>query len=213
MNYRKSYNSRPQIVKPFQQVINASTNNNINEMENRNQTNNNQDNSFDKAIERAVGTSSSANSHTSSNQQALPRTNQARPQSVGTQQQARPQQGAQGAGMPPRGPKRRTQINRHKRADPTKRTVANASDVQKAPESLHIPSVGENIRIIPLGGVEEIGMNMSLVEIGNDIVIMDAGFKFKDTDKMYLFFFFFLLFFRNLNWLYFLNNWLIINDY
>jgi ribonuclease J len=45
-----------------------------------------------------------------------------------------------------------------------------------------IPPVGENIRIIPLGGVEEIGMNMSLIEIGNDILIIDAGFKFKEGD-------------------------------
>ncbi|MEI7777058.1 MAG: ribonuclease J [bacterium] len=45
-----------------------------------------------------------------------------------------------------------------------------------------IPSIDENIRIIPLGGVEEIGMNMTVVEIGNDIIIIDAGFKFKEGD-------------------------------
>lgn len=38
------------------------------------------------------------------------------------------------------------------------------------------------IRIIPLGGVEEIGKNMTLVEIGNDIIIVDAGFQFKTED-------------------------------
>jgi len=45
-----------------------------------------------------------------------------------------------------------------------------------------IPPIGENIRIIPLGGVEEIGMNMTVVEIGNDIIVIDAGFKFKEGD-------------------------------
>ncbi len=45
-----------------------------------------------------------------------------------------------------------------------------------------IPAVDENIRIIPLGGVEEIGMNMTVVEIGNDIIVIDAGFKFKEGD-------------------------------
>ena len=45
-----------------------------------------------------------------------------------------------------------------------------------------IPSIDENIRIIPLGGVEEIGMNMTVVEIGNDIIVIDAGFKFKEGD-------------------------------
>lgn len=43
-----------------------------------------------------------------------------------------------------------------------------------------IPPVGENIRVIPLGGVEEIGRNMTAVEIGNDIIVIDAGFAFKD---------------------------------
>lgn len=34
------------------------------------------------------------------------------------------------------------------------------------------------IRIIPLGGVEEIGKNMTVIEYENDIVIIDAGFQF-----------------------------------
>jgi ribonuclease J len=38
------------------------------------------------------------------------------------------------------------------------------------------------IRIIPLGGVEEIGKNMTMVEYGNDIVIIDIGFQFKDEN-------------------------------
>lgn len=58
--------------------------------------------------------------------------------------------------------------------------------LEKKPESpketMSIPPVGENIRIIPLGGVEEIGKNMTLIEIGDDIVVIDAGFQFKDED-------------------------------
>lgn len=45
-----------------------------------------------------------------------------------------------------------------------------------------IPPVGDAIRIIPLGGVEEIGKNMTVIEIGNDIVVIDAGFQFKEED-------------------------------
>jgi ribonuclease J len=44
-----------------------------------------------------------------------------------------------------------------------------------------IPPVGENIRIIPVGGVEEVGKNMIAVEIGEDIIIIDAGLQFKDA--------------------------------
>lgn len=45
-----------------------------------------------------------------------------------------------------------------------------------------IPSAGDSIRIIPLGGVEEIGKNMTIVEFRNDIIVIDAGFAFKDDD-------------------------------
>lgn len=38
------------------------------------------------------------------------------------------------------------------------------------------------IRIIPLGGAEEIGKNMTAIEIGNDIIVIDAGMQFKTED-------------------------------
>lgn len=45
-----------------------------------------------------------------------------------------------------------------------------------------IPHAGENIRIIPLGGVEEIGKNMTMIEYKDDIIVLDMGFQFKDDD-------------------------------
>jgi ribonuclease J len=51
--------------------------------------------------------------------------------------------------------------------------------IQKA-TSTPIPAVGENIRIVTIGGVEEIGKNMLAIEIGNDIIVIDAGLQFKD---------------------------------
>lgn len=43
-----------------------------------------------------------------------------------------------------------------------------------------IPPIGNNVRFIPLGGVEEVGKNCTAIEVGNDIIIIDAGFQFKD---------------------------------
>ena len=46
-----------------------------------------------------------------------------------------------------------------------------------------IPAVApDTIRIIPLGGVEEIGKNMTAIEFGGDIVVIDIGFQFKDEN-------------------------------
>ncbi|OGC87773.1 hypothetical protein A3D70_00575, partial [Candidatus Adlerbacteria bacterium RIFCSPHIGHO2_02_FULL_54_18] len=44
------------------------------------------------------------------------------------------------------------------------------------------PLAAGTIRIIPLGGVEEIGRNMTLVEMGDDIIVIDAGFQFREDD-------------------------------
>lgn len=43
-----------------------------------------------------------------------------------------------------------------------------------------VPPIGDNIRIITLGGVEQIGQNMTAIEIGDDIIVIDAGFQFKE---------------------------------
>jgi len=40
----------------------------------------------------------------------------------------------------------------------------------------------ENLRIIPLGGQEEVGRNMTVFEYGNDIVILDMGIQFPEED-------------------------------
>ena len=45
-----------------------------------------------------------------------------------------------------------------------------------------IPPLGDSIRIIPLGGVEEIGRNMTVIEFGEDIIVCDAGIKFTDDE-------------------------------
>ncbi|MDP3875307.1 MAG: ribonuclease J [bacterium] len=45
-----------------------------------------------------------------------------------------------------------------------------------------IPPIGDSIRIIPLGGVEEIGRNMTVIEFGEDIIVCDAGIKFTDHE-------------------------------
>ncbi len=46
-----------------------------------------------------------------------------------------------------------------------------------------IPTIPEKtLRIIPLGGQEEVGRNMTVFEYGNDIVIIDMGVQFPEED-------------------------------
>ncbi len=48
-------------------------------------------------------------------------------------------------------------------------------------ENNNIPPIEDGvIRIIPLGGVEQVGQNCTAIEIGNDIIVIDAGFEFRD---------------------------------
>ncbi|MEK7113534.1 MAG: ribonuclease J, partial [Patescibacteria group bacterium] len=49
-------------------------------------------------------------------------------------------------------------------------------------ENKILPPAEGVVRIIPLGGVEEIGKNMTAIEIGDDIIVVDAGMQFS-TDE------------------------------
>ena len=59
----------------------------------------------------------------------------------------------------------------------------NKTENNEAQPREKIPELGAgNIRIIPLGGVEEVGKNMTAIEFGNDILIVDAGFLLPGED-------------------------------
>ncbi len=42
----------------------------------------------------------------------------------------------------------------------------------------------ENLKIIPLGGIEEIGKNITVFEYGQDIIIVDCGLSFPEDDML-----------------------------
>ena len=42
----------------------------------------------------------------------------------------------------------------------------------------------ENLKIIPLGGLLEIGKNITVFEYGNDIILVDCGLAFPEDDML-----------------------------
>jgi len=64
---------------------------------------------------------------------------------------------------------------------PVQKEIPVTNHSKKKVNSIPPPEAGV-IRIIPLGGVEEIGKNMTAIEIGNDIIVIDAGMQFKTED-------------------------------
>ena len=52
---------------------------------------------------------------------------------------------------------------------------------KKSPDVIP-PLAKGDIRIIPLGGVEEVGRNMTAIEFGDDIIVVDAGIQFTDAE-------------------------------
>ncbi len=38
------------------------------------------------------------------------------------------------------------------------------------------------VKIIPLGGLNEIGKNLTVIEFKDDIIVVDCGLKFPDED-------------------------------
>ena len=53
---------------------------------------------------------------------------------------------------------------------------------QSSPEN--IPTNGKPLSIIPLGGMGEIGLNMTVLEYGKDIMVIDAGLMFPDSEML-----------------------------
>lgn len=61
----------------------------------------------------------------------------------------------------------------HTPRPPMRFTESNGNDTKRTP-----PPDRDTVRVIPIGGVEEVGRNMTIIETADDLFIVDAGFQF-----------------------------------
>ena len=61
-------------------------------------------------------------------------------------------------------------------------SVASMPKIMEKRTAFSRPGQKNNLRIIPLGGLEEVGRNMTVFEYGQDIIIVDMGLQFPDED-------------------------------
>lgn len=98
------------------------------------------------------------------------------------QGQAAPKEaGAKKSAAPSGQPKGKNNRKRGMRAQSRFQNVRPHLEPKKKMEA--VPPIGKDtLRIIPLGGQEEVGRNMTVFEYGNDIVIIDMGVQFPEED-------------------------------
>jgi len=75
-----------------------------------------------------------------------------------------------------------TEIKKH-RAPKTQQQTSNKNSIKTEKKILPTLKTG-HIRIIPLGGVEEVGKNMTVFETNEDIFIFDVGFQFVSEEEI-----------------------------
>ncbi len=57
-------------------------------------------------------------------------------------------------------------------------------EIKSAPKAPKAGRQSAKLKIIPLGGLDEIGKNMTVIEYGKDIIIIDCGMAFPSTDML-----------------------------
>ena len=79
---------------------------------------------------------------------------------------------------------RKPQKRNYKREENNKAENKKPKNNSNKKENTKFEFKKENLKIIPLGGLEEIGKNITVFEYGNEIVLVDCGLEFPEADML-----------------------------
>ena len=74
-------------------------------------------------------------------------------------------------------------FKKNKKQNNNKVTLNKSNNNRKFLDNYNIKN-NSKIKIIPLGGLSEIGMNITLIEDGDDIIVVDCGVAFPSEDLL-----------------------------
>ena len=77
---------------------------------------------------------------------------------------------------------KKTKVEKNQKRNYKPRKKKNTQDRENKLEEVKFKK--ENLKIIPLGGLLEIGKNITVFEYGNDIVLVDCGLAFPEDDML-----------------------------
>ena len=75
-----------------------------------------------------------------------------------------------------------TQANDAKSTKSSGKSKSRKQNKEEKPKRVRAPKQKKKLKIIPLGGLLEIGKNMTAIEYGNDIIVIDVGMAFGGDD-------------------------------
>ena len=78
----------------------------------------------------------------------------------------------------------RTKTTEKAAAEKPSRVAKSAAKTAAKAQSARTGRAKNKLKIIPLGGVGEIGKNMTVLEYGGDMIVIDAGMTFPDEDLL-----------------------------
>ena len=65
-----------------------------------------------------------------------------------------------------------------------KKILATIEDTKQEKSTKNIKIARDRLKIIPLGGLEEVGKNMTVFEYGNDMILVDCGVAFPEDEML-----------------------------